>query len=222
MRKSVYRLWWGVLLVLVGCSSYATTLPVRIALLAPFEGRHREVGYQALYAVRLAIAETERTDIDLLAVDDGGTVERAMDRAAALNRDPLVRAVVVLGPYSSTDDVGERLQVPVWDVGVWDDAAVVQEGPFTCGDVCFLPSFVALMDAPERVRVVTDSPPVTEDFAARYATADPFAPEPLPIAAGVYAAMPEVIAGALGGDVIPPERPDYTYQYEDGNWVVVD
>ena len=42
-------------LLLVALTACGGTPPVmRLALLAPFEGRYREVGYQALYAARLA------------------------------------------------------------------------------------------------------------------------------------------------------------------------
>ncbi|MBE2183871.1 MAG: hypothetical protein IAE89_10635, partial [Anaerolineae bacterium] len=40
-------------LCLAGCGATAATPKVqRIALLAPFEGRYREIGYNALYAAR--------------------------------------------------------------------------------------------------------------------------------------------------------------------------
>ena len=224
MSKLVYSFWWGVLLLLVGCSSYMTTPPVRIALLAPFEGRHREVGYQALYAARLAIAETERTDIDLLAVNDGGTVDRALSRAAALNRDPLVRAVVLLGPYATADSVRERLQAPVWHVGVWDDAAgagvdstdravyvrrcvlfAVFCGADGCAGTGNCEDGLAAGDGGLRGAVrsggsicagaVTDSSGGLCDDAGRYRR------------------------GAGRGRIAYPERPDYTYRYEGGWWV---
>ena len=42
-------------LALTACGASNPELPGKIALLAPFEGQYREIGYNALYAVRLAI-----------------------------------------------------------------------------------------------------------------------------------------------------------------------
>ena len=78
---------------------------VRIALLAPFEGRYREVGYNAFYAARMAFQDAAPNNIELLAVDDGGLAERTIDRAKALDDDPLVKVVIVLGLAASSPQV---------------------------------------------------------------------------------------------------------------------
>ncbi|MCS7070642.1 MAG: hypothetical protein NZM00_03995, partial [Anaerolinea sp.] len=57
--------------LLTGCTVHQTA--PRIALIAPFEGRYREVGYNALYAARLALADAE-SGVQLLPLDDGGSV----------------------------------------------------------------------------------------------------------------------------------------------------
>ena len=63
----------GMILIMCGCAIVKAPITTRVALLAPFEGRYREVGYNALYAARLAFADSSIMSIELLAVDDGGT-----------------------------------------------------------------------------------------------------------------------------------------------------
>src|SRR5689334_20990094 len=84
-----YIICLGLLIALVGCSGRNNAGIQRIALLAPFEGRNSEIGYDAYYAVRLAIQEHGNDNIELLAIDDGGSSASAMNRAKALASDPL-------------------------------------------------------------------------------------------------------------------------------------
>jgi ABC-type branched-subunit amino acid transport system substrate-binding protein len=93
-RKASQFIFVGMCIVLmgmvVGCGATRSYAITRIALLAPFEGRYREVGYNAYYAALLALGESGSTQIELLAVDDGGSPATAAQRAAALARDPWV------------------------------------------------------------------------------------------------------------------------------------
>jgi ABC-type branched-subunit amino acid transport system substrate-binding protein len=84
---------------LAACS--ASTAPVvKIGLVAPFEGRFRAVGYEAIYAARLAIREINSTGgvngfrVELFALDDGGDPGMAVEQARKLAIDPQVVAVV--------------------------------------------------------------------------------------------------------------------------------
>jgi hypothetical protein len=100
-----------------------TTAPLtrRIVLLAPFEGVHRAIGYQALYAARLALGPYART-VELLPLDDGGSPMRAAERAAAAARDPQVAAALVLGPGAHDAAFQQAWgDVPVVVVGGWAD-----------------------------------------------------------------------------------------------------
>jgi len=88
-------------------SACASTQPViKIGLVAPFEGRYRAIGYEAIYAARLAIREINAHGgvngyrIELVALDDRGEVERATEAARQLIIDPQV--VVVIGHYRPT------------------------------------------------------------------------------------------------------------------------
>lgn len=73
---------------------------VKIGLVAPFEGRHRDVGYDAVYAARLAVREInaqaarEGLRLELVALDDSGEADLARQSAASLVLDPAVVAVV--------------------------------------------------------------------------------------------------------------------------------
>jgi ABC-type branched-subunit amino acid transport system substrate-binding protein len=73
---------------------------VKVGLVAPFEGRDRDVGYDAIYAARLAIREAaaatagNETRVLLVALDDGGDPQLAREAAASLATDPDVMVVV--------------------------------------------------------------------------------------------------------------------------------
>jgi len=137
-------------LVLGGCREAEDGNVVRIGLLAPFEGRYREVGYNAYYAAKLALADHGKPDVELVAVDDGGTVESAMDRARALEGDPLMKAVIVLG-YAATDAETQRAfaDLPVLIAGHWG-AKPETESVFLLAS----PELDVLITTPPRIDVV--------------------------------------------------------------------
>jgi ABC-type branched-subunit amino acid transport system substrate-binding protein len=96
------------LLFLSACS--ASTQPVvKIGLVAPFEGRYRPIGYEAIYAARLAIREINARGgihghrIELVALDDRGDPDQALTAARQLVLDPQVVAVVGHLQPDSTD-----------------------------------------------------------------------------------------------------------------------
>ncbi|MEZ4539748.1 MAG: ABC transporter substrate-binding protein [Chloroflexota bacterium] len=81
-----------------GCASVDPV--VKIGLVAPFEGRHRAIGYDAIYSARLAVREINAAGgiggyrVALVALDDRADAELAPQAAAALVIDPGVVAVV--------------------------------------------------------------------------------------------------------------------------------
>ena len=88
----------------------ASTQPVvKLGLVAPFEGRYRHIGYEAIYAARLAIREINARGglnghrIELVALDDRGEPEQAVTAARQLVLDPQVVAVVGHLRPDSTD-----------------------------------------------------------------------------------------------------------------------
>lgn len=95
-------------LLLTACA--ASTQPVvKIGLVAPFEGRYRHIGYEAVYAARLAIREINARGgidgqrIELVALDDRGEPGKAVTAARQLALDPQVVAVVGHLQPDSTD-----------------------------------------------------------------------------------------------------------------------
>lgn len=93
-------------LLLVPCALLlAACLPVtrpgvKIALVAPFEGRYRDVGYEVIYAARLAVREANANggvagySVELLALDDSGDPEMAVAQARKVAADPQVVSVI--------------------------------------------------------------------------------------------------------------------------------
>ena len=91
-------------LALVFCLLLAACVPVtrpvfKIGLVAPFEGRYRGVGYEVIYAVRLAVREANARGVaghavELLALDDSGDAAMAVTQARKAAADPQVVAVI--------------------------------------------------------------------------------------------------------------------------------
>lgn len=81
------------------------TLPViKVGLVAPFEGRYRSLGYEVLYAVKLAVRERNAAGgvagymVELVALDDGEDPDarRLLARKFAVDE----RVMGVIGPFS--------------------------------------------------------------------------------------------------------------------------
>ncbi|MBL8131103.1 MAG: hypothetical protein JNL42_04535 [Anaerolineae bacterium] len=162
------------LLMCTGCSALQTPVIYRVALLAPFEGANRAVGYEALYAARLAAADFGGIWIELLPIDDGES--EAVARAHALAADPLVLAAMAVGePAEDAAAVAAFGDLPLVIVGNWN--AVPQPGVF--------------------IRAEERQP--AANFRERYLSENAFAPEPGWLAQPVYDAASAVIIAAQTG-----------------------
>jgi len=99
--KLLLILGMGYLILVAACGG--TRPVIKFGLVAPFEGRYRPVGYDAIYAARLAVRERNAAGgaggyrVELVAYDDGGDARAAMERARQLALDPQV--VAVIGHY---------------------------------------------------------------------------------------------------------------------------
>ncbi len=124
--------------LLAGCASVGPV--VKIGLVAPFEGRDRAVGYDAIYAARLAVREVnahggiDGTRVTLVALDDRGDPALATQTAAALVVDPGVVAVV--GHYlpattAAAADIYAKVEIPLLIAGA---------PPFAAADPTALPA----------------------------------------------------------------------------------
>lgn len=110
---------WILLFTVAGCSSNSVP-PQKIVLFAPFEGRYQEVGYSALYPARLAFADHDPSDIELIALDDGGTLEITITRAKAIAHDPQIRIVIIQGYLGASSEVlAHLIDKTVIIVGEW-------------------------------------------------------------------------------------------------------
>ncbi|MDM8518971.1 branched-chain amino acid ABC transporter substrate-binding protein [Anaerolineales bacterium HSG6] len=96
-------------------SSCQTVPPtVKIGLIAPFEGTNRALGYEALFATKLAIQEQNTLGgingykIELIALNDFNEPEKAVQQAKALLADPDVLGVV---GHFSTDSTISALPI---------------------------------------------------------------------------------------------------------------
>jgi len=132
-------------LLLTSCRFPGAVRPtVKIGLVSPFEGRYRYVGYDVIYAVRLALREANAAGgvggygVELVAYDDGADPVMAVEQARKLAADPKVVAVIghfreetTRAALSAYAEVGIPLIAP----GVLDPAltegggAVFRPGP---------------------------------------------------------------------------------------------
>ena len=88
--------------LLAACSFPGSVKPtVKVGLSAPFEGLHRDLGYEVLYAVRLAVRQRnamggvgERYLVEFVALNDFGEAEAAVEQARKMAVDPGVLGVL--------------------------------------------------------------------------------------------------------------------------------
>ena len=99
----ILRLWplvIATLLPLITACIPGAHSTIKIALVAPFTGRHREIGYQAIHGARLALSEytaalgVQGHPVELLPLDDTGDPQAAIEQANKLLADPDVVAVI--------------------------------------------------------------------------------------------------------------------------------
>ncbi len=87
---------------------YSVDPVIKIGLVAPFEGENRALGYDAIYAARLAVRQVNEAGgiggyrLALVALDDSGDTGLAQGAAKALVADPGVVAVVGHGLGETT------------------------------------------------------------------------------------------------------------------------
>ena len=86
------------LLLLTACNSVDPV--IKVGLVAPFEGENRAIGYDAIYAARLAVREINAAGgigghrVALVALDDSSDTGLAQETAKSLVVDPGVVAVI--------------------------------------------------------------------------------------------------------------------------------
>lgn len=130
-------------LLLAGCMFPGSVNPtVKIGLSAPFEGLDRELGYEALYAVRLAVQQRNDAGgvgasywVELVALNDLNEPEEALIQAKKMAVDPdllgtlggwSVQTARVVSP--EYEELGLALLIPEADPG--SDLANQMDPPF--------------------------------------------------------------------------------------------
>lgn len=125
---------WIVLTILVAACGARQPMEIhKVALLAPFEGPYRELGYNALYALRLAISETDLDNVQLLPVDDGGTFSTANSRIRALNLDSAVVAIIALGEAATHPSTQRSNDKAMIIVGNWGHNRADEDSLYATG-----------------------------------------------------------------------------------------
>ncbi|MHB1319408.1 MAG: ABC transporter substrate-binding protein, partial [Anaerolineae bacterium] len=118
-------------LLVTGCGPHRDGT-VKIGLVAPFEGAFRSIGYDAIYAARLAVREINAAGgidgwaVELVAYDDRGEVDLAERTAGNLVFDRDV--VAVIGHYrpntsSAASPVYADAGMPLLVLGGWEGSA---------------------------------------------------------------------------------------------------
>lgn len=108
LRRDASRCRWPALLLascivlLASCSFPGSVQPtVKIGLSAPFEGRYRDLGYEVLYAVRLAVQQRNEAGgvdgrylVEFVALNDFDEPDEAVIQARKMAVDPDVLGVL--------------------------------------------------------------------------------------------------------------------------------
>lgn len=175
-------------IALTGCGALNPELPGKIALLAPFEGQYRDIGYNALYAVRLAFGDAQPPNLQLLAADDGGTGASAVARVRALNLDPAVLAIIALGPVATDPSAQMANDKPLIMIGNWGHNRADEDSLYAAnaqqakarerGDLDLLNLARQRADDAASDSYVSSGAPPDADFRERYLNSAQYAPAP--------------------------------------------
>ncbi len=99
--KQLAGLGLAFLLLWAGCTIPGSVPPsVKIGLVAPFEGFYRTEGYDALYAVKMAVHEANASRelgeyrLELIALDDQNSTAEAVTAASKISLDPDIVGVI--------------------------------------------------------------------------------------------------------------------------------
>ncbi|MCA9948355.1 MAG: ABC transporter substrate-binding protein, partial [Anaerolineales bacterium] len=131
---------------------------MKVGLVAPFEGRDRAIGYDAIYSARLAVREINAAGgiggyrIALVALDDSGDPELAQGTAESLVIDDNVVAVV----------------------GHWRPQTTAVAAPI------YASANLAFLAGGESPYQPTDPADLEPDFIERYTAVTPFNEQPGP------------------------------------------
>lgn len=246
-RRGLPYLLLMLVILLSGCAVFRGEEVQKIVLLAPFEGRYREIGYDALYASRLAIAERGIQNIDLLAIDDGGSVETALLRANAIRQDSAIKVVITLGLYATDASVQAALgDVPMLIVGHWGaelsspnvymlssseissllswngEVTTIPEGTVIGSEILSLYQVRLLLEDTSRLTIYSSSRLPDDDFRQRFLESGLYVPEPNLLATLSYDATGlalQAISSDMSIGAISYEGINGRIAFENGYWL---
>ena len=237
-RLVLYRIRVSTLLLLsltmtlVSCRATYPNWPSKIALLAPFEGQYSEIGYNALYAFRLALGEAEPHNVQLLAVDDGGAVESAVSRVKALNVDPDVAAIIALGPAATHASTQMANDKPLILIGNWghdraDSDSLYATNPNLAksrqsGDLLMLIQARDIQEDLDDISFVSSGALPDANFSERYVKSALYAPPPNLLATLTYDIAHLALAALANRDAFSTTAYggiNGRIRFDDGYWV---
>ncbi len=215
-------------ILLASCAGGLGSPPPKLVLLAPFEGQYREIGYNALYALQMAVADAGLKEVQFLAVDDGGGVESALARVKALNLDPAVAVIIALGPHATSHAAQQANNRPMILVGSWGQGRADPDSFYAAsailaeerqnGDLLML---APARDSREGLSFFSSGSIADADFRERYRDSNPDAPLPNHLATLTYD-LARMALAALEADI---KIADAVYQgingeirFDDGFW----
>jgi ABC-type branched-subunit amino acid transport system substrate-binding protein len=126
-------------LLLTACAPLGVNVNViKIGLVAPFEGRYRYIGYDAIYAARMAVREINTQGgidgwrIDLVAYDGRASPQMAQDAARNLTVDRDI--IAVIGHYrgkstAAAQPIYAAANMPLIVIGTWLSASLSTSPP---------------------------------------------------------------------------------------------
>ncbi len=200
LRSWTLRLicWMLLTAQLVGCGTRQPMEVRKIALLAPFEGPYRELGYNALYAIRLAMSEPRLENVQLLPIDDGGDMSAAAARLRALNLDSAVVAIIALGEAATHPAAQQANDKAMILIGNWGhtraddnslyatDKARAESGSSGSNEDLLIARRLISGGASPQDSFTSNGALADAQFAARYAASQRDIPAPNWLASLVY------------------------------------
>jgi ABC-type branched-subunit amino acid transport system substrate-binding protein len=185
----------SLVMLLTACLPPSLPRVIKIGLVAPFEGRYRYVGYDAIYAARLAVREINAAggvggwSLELVAYDDRADSEMAQTAARNLAIDADVVAVIGHYQQASTDAasaVYAEAGMPLLAVGAW--LTPVGASPTPVG------APAAGEDSPASVWQMVPSPERMADAMAEAANMPPLTSPPM---GGIFPLNSSLVEGTF-------------------------
>jgi branched-chain amino acid transport system substrate-binding protein len=182
-RRTIVLLCVLALLAPAGCTAAgglpAAPATIKLGLVAPFEGRYRDSGYDVIWAVRLAVREHNLARqpgdpiVDLVAYDDSGDPALALEQARKLGVDPHVLGVIGHWRPETTRAAAatyQDLALPLVTADLLDDRTVYSFAPDDAALGRALGNYVAGLRL-RRAAIVGPGTPVVQAFSSTLALA---------------------------------------------------